>query len=145
MRSWSYLIQVRAVDDKGRQEEESALYVVALPPDEDLLRIVEMECYANQYVPRETAIRYGKAYAVGTDAKIESPEDYGLIGYREDMDLYIFREGLSFEEGLVNVYRILTNELSKRFNFQYIYPVVDVGSPEEEVMLKCLKRSIQST
>ncbi len=144
MRSWSYLIQIRAVDKEGREEESSALYIVALPPDEELLKVVEMECYASHYMPRDTALRLGRAYAVGTDIKVENPEDYGFLGYREDMDLYVFKEGLSFEEGLINVYRLLLKDLSERMELEYVYPVVDVGSPEEEVMLNCLKKSLSA-
>ncbi len=144
MRSWSYLIQIRAVGKEGREEEVSALYIVALPPDDELLRVVEMECYASQYLPGDTALRLGRAYAVGTDIEVKKLEDYGFLGYRKDMDLYIFKEGLSFEEGLTNLYKLLLNYLSERMEFKYVYPVVDIGSPEEEVMLRCLKKALSA-
>ncbi len=141
MRSWNYFIQIKAIG-RDREEEASALYIVALPPDENILKNVEMECYAQEYVPGEIAIKYGRAYAIGTDLQISNPEEYGLIGYRGDMDLYIFKENMSFEEGLVNLYKILITDLSKRMQIEYIYPIVDVGSPPEEVMLDCLKKAI---
>ncbi len=139
MRSWNYYIQVKGIN-REKEEENSALYIVALPPDESLLKLVEMECYAQNYIPMDIAIKYGKAYAIGTDIKLENLQDYKLAQYREDMDLYIFEEGVSFEEGLTNLYKLLIDDLSKKIQFEYVYPVVDVGSPPEEVMINCLKK-----
>ena len=54
MRSWSYLIQVRAQFEDGRVEEEGVLYVVSLPSDpallkdqEELRELIEKE--SNEY------------------------------------------------------------------------------------------------
>ncbi|WP_448588598.1 hypothetical protein [Thermocrinis sp.] len=141
MRSWSYLIQVRAYSDDGRVEEESALYVVSLPPDPEFLKNVELECYATSYLPFQTVLKVAHAYAIGTDAKIEDLERYSLMGYREDMDLYIFKEGVGFKEGLIRVFSLILDLLKARGTYKFIEPVVDVGTPPSELMLECLELS----
>ncbi|MGB9874179.1 MAG: hypothetical protein ACPLRS_04330, partial [Hydrogenobacter sp.] len=62
MRSWVYYIQLRAHYQDGTLKEEGALYVVAVPKDEKL-KDVNMECYAKEYLPQETAIKSAYAYA----------------------------------------------------------------------------------
>lgn len=142
MRSWTYYIEIVAQYMDGREENRSAVYVVALPLEENL-NPVDMECYASEYAPFNLAINYGKAYAVGIDFPLESLEDYQLKGYREDLELYVFKEGLSFEEGLEEVYKILYASLEKE-GLMGIMPILDVGSPPEEVMIKCLKRAVST-
>jgi len=142
MRSWSYLIQVRAQFEDGRVEEEGVLYVVSLPSDPTLLKEVEMECYAVSYITFQTVLRVAQAYALGTDAKIQDLQSYRLQGYREDMDLYIFQEGVSFMEGLTKAYELILNLLKKRGKVVKIEPVVDVGTPPMEVMMECLKSAL---
>ncbi|MFN3471187.1 MAG: hypothetical protein ACK4ZR_01085 [Aquificaceae bacterium] len=127
---------------KGMQEKKSAVYVVALPSDKELSP-VDMECYASEYAPFKLALNHGKAYAIGVDEAIEKPENYKLSGYREDLELYIFKEGLSFREGLVEVYKLLYDSLNKE-DLLAVEPVVDVGSPPKELMLECLKEVISA-
>jgi len=143
MRSWVYYIQLRAFYKDGRVEEEGLLYVVALP-DEEKLKSVDMECYATEYLPQDLALRVAQAYAVGTHLEVKDLSLYGLEFYREEQDLYIFREGISFEEGLVNSYRLLLEELKKRGDIEAVEPVVDVGTPSFEVMYKCLNEAVSS-
>lgn len=142
MRSWVYYIELLAHYEGGRQERKSAVYVVALPSEEKLSP-VEMECYASEYAPFKLTLNYGKAYAVGIDEPIEKPEDYNLAGYRQDLELYIFKEGFSFQEGLMEVYRLLYESLNKE-GLVAVEPIVDVGSPPKELMLECLKKVISA-
>ncbi len=142
MRSWSYLIQVRAQFEDGRVEEEGVLYVVSLPSDPELLKAVEMECYAVSYIPFQTVLKVAQAYALGTDTKIEDLGNYYLQGYREDMDLYIFREGVGFKEGLTKAYELILRLLKKRGKIVKVEPVIDVGTPPAEVMIECLNSAL---
>ncbi|MEJ7620670.1 MAG: hypothetical protein WKI46_07650 [Aquificaceae bacterium] len=142
MRSWVYYIEISAYYQKGSRERASAVYVVALPEDKPL-NPVDMECYASEYAPAKLAIEHGMAYAIGFDEEIKNPQDYDLMGYREDMELYVFKEGLSFKEGLERVYRLLYESIEKE-DLVAIEPVVDVGSPPRELMLECLKRAISA-
>ena len=61
------------------------------------------------------------------------------MGYREDMDLYIFKEGVSFKEGLTKVFLLILDTLKSKGEYERIEPVVDVGTPPLELMLECLK------
>jgi hypothetical protein len=142
MRSWSYLIQVRAQFEDGRVEEEGVLYVVSLPSDPALLKEVEMECYAVSYIPFQTVLRVAQAYALGTDAQIQDLQSYRLQGYREDMDLYIFQEGVGFKEGLTKAYELILSLLKGRGEVVRVEPVVDVGTPPKEVMMECLRSAL---
>ncbi len=142
MRSWVYYIELSAYYQKGKRESISAVYVVALPKDKPLSP-VDMECYASEYAPARLAIEYGMAYAVGFDEQIENLQKYDLMGYREDLELYVFKEGLSFKEGLERVYRLLYENLKKE-ELVAVEPVVDVGSPPKELMLECLKSAIST-
>jgi hypothetical protein len=142
MRSWSYLIQVRAQFEDGRVEEEGVLYVVSLPSDPALLKEVEMECYAVSYIPFQTVLKVAQAYALGTDAEIKDLQNYHLQGYREDMDLYIFQEGVGFKEGLTKAYELILSLLKGRGEVVRIEPVVDVGTPPKEVMMECLRSAL---
>ncbi|MEJ5339651.1 MAG: hypothetical protein ACK42C_02995 [Aquificaceae bacterium] len=142
MRSWVYYIELTGYYREGSRESVSAVYVVALPEDKPL-NPVDMECYASEYAPAKLAIEHGMAYAVGFDERIENLQTYDLMGYREDMELYIFREGLSFQEGLERVYRLLYENL-KKDGLVGVEPIVDVGSPPRELMVECLKRAISA-
>jgi len=142
MRSWSYLIQVRAQFEDGRVEEEGVLYVVSLPSDPALLKEVEMECYVVSYIPFQTVLKVAQAYALGTDAQIKDLQSYRLQGYREDMDLYIFQEGVGFKEGLTKAYELILSLLKGRGEVVRVEPVVDVGTPPKEVMMECLKSAL---
>jgi hypothetical protein len=142
MRSWSYLIQVRAQFEDGRMEEEGVLYVVSLPSDPALLKEVEMECYAVSYIPFQTVLKVAQAYALGTDAQIKDLQNYRLQGYREDMDLYIFQEGVGFKEGLTKAYELILSLLKERGEVVKVEPVVDVGTPPKEVMMECLRSAL---
>ncbi len=142
MRSWVYYIELLGYYEKGSKDRVSAVYVVALPEDKPL-NPVDMECYASEYAPAKLAIEHGMAYAIGFDEEITNPQDYDLMGYREDMELYVFKEGLSFKEGLERVYRLLYESIEKE-DLVAIEPVVDVGSPPRELMLECLKRAIST-
>ncbi len=142
MRSWSYLIQVRTQFEDGRVEEEGVLYVVSLPSDPELLKAVEMECYAVSYIPFQTVLKVAQAYALGTDTQIEDLGSYHLQGYREDMDLYIFREGVGFKEGLIKAYELILRLLKKRGKIIKVEPVIDVGTPPVEVMIECLNSAL---
>jgi len=139
MRSWVYYIQLRAYYQDGSIKEEGALYVFAVPLDEKL-KEVGMECYAKEYIPQETVIKSAYAYAIGTDIPIEDKD----LHYREDLDLYIFNEGVSFEEGLTKVYKILLEHLKKFGELRMVEPVVDVGTPSANVMYSCLKRALST-
>ncbi|MCS7263130.1 MAG: hypothetical protein N3C13_05355 [Aquificaceae bacterium] len=138
MRSWVYYIELVGHYEGGRKEKASAVYVVALP-EEEPLPAVDMECYASEYVPAKLAITHGKAYALGVEEPIEDPQRYRLKGYREDLELYVFQEGLSFQEGLEQVYRLLYESLNGE-TLLALEPVVDVGSPPRELMMECLKK-----
>lgn len=143
MRSWVYLIGIRAHYQDGRVKEASAVYVVALPSEQELAQ-VNMECYASEYLPQNIAISAGKAYAVGTDWEIKEPERFKIKGMREDLELYIFQEGLNFEDGLVAVFRILCEELYREGKPISLEPIVDVGSPSYELMVECLRKALSA-
>ncbi|ADC89882.1 hypothetical protein Thal_1250 [Thermocrinis albus DSM 14484] len=143
MRSWSYLIQLRGYTERGEAKEASALYVVSVPMDENILKATGMECYATHYLPPSAAVLQGMAYAVGIDRVLQNPEEYRIMGYREDMDLYIFKEGVTFKEGLVEVFRLLLEELSSQGVVE-VMPVLDVGSPPEDVMMECLQKALSA-
>ncbi len=138
MRSWVYYIELLGYYQDGKKEKVSAVYVVALPEDKPL-NPVEMECYASEYAPAKLAIEYGMAYAIGFDEKIENLQNYHLMGYREDMELYIFKEGLGFKEGLEKVFKLLYDNLKKQ-DLVAVEPALDVGSPPKELMTECLKK-----
>jgi hypothetical protein len=101
-----------------------------------------MECYAVSYIPFQTVLRVAQAYALGTDAQIKDLQSYHLQGYREDMDLYIFQEGVGFKEGLTKVYELILSLLKGRGEVVRVEPVVDVGSPPTEVMMECLRSAL---
>ncbi|MFN3598349.1 MAG: hypothetical protein ACK4VK_01230 [Aquificaceae bacterium] len=141
MRSWVYYVELLGHYEDGSFEKKSAVYVVAFPLEG--LSPVDMECYAMEYAPANLAINHGKAYAVGVDEDIKNPESYSLAGYREDLELYVFNEGLSFEEGLEEVFKILLDNFNKE-RLKGFVPLVDVGSPPEEIMVKCLKKVLSA-
>jgi hypothetical protein len=128
--------------EDGRVEEEGVLYVVSLPSDPTLLKEVEMECYAVSYIPFQTVLKVAQAYALGTDAQIKDLQSYRLQGYREDMDLYIFQEGVGFKEGLTKAYELILSLLKGRGEVVKVEPVVDVGTPPKEVMMECLRSAL---
>ncbi|MFN3947875.1 MAG: hypothetical protein ACK4LA_07300 [Aquificaceae bacterium] len=141
MKSWVYYVELLGHYEDGSVEKRSAVYVVALPLEG--LNPVDMECYAKEYAPANLAIDHGKAYAVGVDEEIKDLERYSLIGYREDLELYLFKEGLGFEKGLEEVFKILLEGFDKK-RLKGLVPLVDVGSPPESLMVKCLKRILSA-
>ncbi|RMH01360.1 MAG: hypothetical protein D6699_06900 [Aquificota bacterium] len=143
MRSWVYLIGLRGYYEDGKAKESSAVYVVALPPQQELAQ-VNMECYATEYLPQNIALTVGKAYAVGTDWEIKEPERFKIKGFREDLELYVFEEGLSFEEGLIEVLRIVYEDLANGGKLLSVEPVIDVGTPSTQFMLECVKKAIST-
>lgn len=143
MRSWVYYIQLRAHYKGGKIKEEGALYVVAIPSDEKL-KSVDIECYAKEYLPQEMALKLAQAYAVGTDISLKDLSHYGLATYREDLDLYVFHEGISFEEGLIEVYKILLDHLEKIGEIEFVEPIVDIGTPSTDLMYNCLNKALSA-
>lgn len=143
MRSWNYLIALEGITKDGKKLEESALYIVAIPA-EDILKAVEMECYASNYLPADAVLKYGQAYAIGVDHDIKDLDRYDISHYREDLGLYVFKEGVNFTDGLTNVFRLLLDMMKARESVDMVRPVVDVGSPPEEIMLMCLERSLST-
>ncbi len=144
MRSWTYYIQLVGRDKKGVSENESALYIVAVPMNNDIFKEVLINCYASHYLPEDNAIKYGFAYALGVDFEIQDLDKYGLQFLREEDELYIFKENINMKEGLINVYRILMDRLTEKgYNADFdIY--TDVGSPSEELMRECLLKAMRS-
>ncbi|MGC8677757.1 MAG: hypothetical protein ACP5UF_06045 [Hydrogenobaculum sp.] len=135
LKSWSYYIQLRAYDESGNIKEDSALYIVGLPIIDDVMKAVEMECYAQNYIPQEFAIAYGKAYAIGTDMDdIKNLSNYKLNAYDKETDLYIFNENVNFHEGLEQVFRILLEQSFKDFELIKVEPVIDVSIPPTETL-----------
>jgi hypothetical protein len=141
MRSWVYYIELLAHKEGGRTQSLSAVYVVALPEEEELSK-VSLECYATEYAPIQLALNHGKAYAVGVDWEPKDLKSYRLKGFREDLELYVFEEGLSFKEGLVEVYRLLLSELGDKTIA--VEPLIDVGSPPKELLFECLKKALSA-
>lgn len=140
MKSWVYYLQLLARKEDSKTQVLSCVYVVALPKDE-ALSPVELECYASEYLPHELARKKAHAYALGPEEDIKDPSRFRLKGYRQDLELYIFQEGLSFEEGLTEAFRVM---LDNAKGIVSVEPILDVGSPPREVLLSCLKRAIDS-
>ncbi len=141
-KSWSYYIQLRAYDENGNVREDSALYIVGLPITDEILQAVEMECYAQNYIPQEFAIMYGKAYAIGTDIDIKNLEDYKLKAYDQETDLYIFNENVNFHEGLEQVFRLLLDKSFKGIEPSKVEPVIDVGIPPVETLREVFEKVV---
>ena len=144
MRSWTYFIQLLGRNEKGESMQEGALYIVAVPTDKNLFQAQKLSCYSDHFLPEESAVDYGMAYAVGVDFKIENFEDYGLSFFREDEELYIFREGIPMKEGLKNVYRLLMDKLRNEGYGKDFDTVVDMGNPSEDLMRECLLEAIKT-
>ncbi|NPA41288.1 MAG: hypothetical protein GXO18_03345 [Aquificae bacterium] len=143
MRSWTYFIQLVGRNEKGETMQEGALYIVAVPTDRNLFQQQKLSCFSEHYLPEESAINHGKAFAVGVEFEVENPEDYGLQFFREDDELYIFKEGISMKEGLRNVYRLLMDRLQKLGYGKDFDPVPDMGNPSENLMRECLLEAIK--
>lgn len=144
MRSWTYYIQLIGRNIKGESVQESALYIVAIPLEEGILKEVNINCYAKHYLPEDEAVGRGLAYAVGVDFEIRNLERYGLQFFREDEELYIFKRDISMKEGLTNVYRLLMDRLSERGYGADFDICMDVGNPSEELMRECLLEAIRN-
>ncbi len=110
-KSWNDFIEIVAYDKEGNTMEISALYIVAVPADDKLEKDVGFQCYRPTYIPRELVKQIGKAYGVALEFDIEDFEKYKIKGYRPDIDLYVFNEGLSYDEGLEQVFKILETQL----------------------------------
>jgi len=112
-KSWNKFIELRAYDKDGNTKDASALYIVAVPADDRLERDIDFGCYRPTYIPQSTVEKIGKAYGVATEFNIEDPEKYDIVGYRPDLDLYVFKEGMSYEEGLQKVKSILVDYIKE--------------------------------
>ncbi len=110
-KSWNHFVEMVAFDEEGNTREISALYIVAVPNPDKLERDVGFGCYRPTYIPKDVVEKIGKAYGVATEFDIKEPEKYDIIGYRPDIDLYVFKEGLTYKEGLDRVYQILKDTL----------------------------------
>ncbi|GEM_PF-798626 len=144
MRSWTYFIQLVGRNEKGESLEEGALYIVAVPTDRNLFQAQRLSCFSEHFLPEESAIQHGKAFAVGVDFEIDNPESYGLKFFREDDELYIFEEGIPMKEGLKRVYRLLMERLKKQGYGKDFDTIVDMGNPSEELMRECLLEAIKT-
>lgn len=143
MRSWTYFIQLAGRNDEGEVAQEGALYIVAVPTDKNLFQAQRLSCYSEHYLPEESAVKYGKAFALGVEFDIKDLEAYGLSFYREDDELYIFKEGISMKEGLRNVYRLLMDRLRGMGYGKDFDTIVDMGNPSEDLMRECLLEAIK--
>ncbi len=145
MKSWTYFIQLVGRNKEGDSEVEGALYIVAVPTDKNLTMAQKFSCFSESYLPEENAINHGKAFAVGVDFKVENPERYGLAFYREEDELYIFKEDISMKDGLKNVYSLLMEELRKRGYGDDFDTMVDMGNPSENFLRECLLEAIKNS
>ncbi len=144
MRSWTYFIQLVGRNRKGESKQEGALYIVAIPPGENMVKEVTFSCYADHYLPEENAVNYGMAYALGIDFELNDIEKYGLSFYRGEEGLYIFKEGISMKKGLTNVFRILMEKL-KESGYAIDFDIyVDVGNPSDDLMRECLLEAMRN-
>ncbi len=143
MRSWTYFIQLVGRNEKGESMQEGALYIVAVPTDKNLFQAQKLSCFSEHYLPEESAINHGKAFAVGVEFEVKKPEDYGLSFFREEDELYIFREGIPMKEGLKSVYRLLMDRLRELGYGKDFDTVVDMGNPSEDLMRECLLEAIK--
>ncbi len=144
MRSWTYFIQLIGRNRKGESKQEGALYIVAVPPGENMFKEVTLSCYADHYLPEENAVNYGMAYALGIDFEIEDMERFGIGFYREEEGLYIFKEGISMKEGLKNVFKILMRKLKEDGYGADFDIYVDVGNPSDDLMRECLLEAMRN-
>lgn len=112
-KSWNHFVELKAYDKDGNEKEISALYIVAVPKDDRLERDIDFKCYRPTYIPKNVVEKIGKAYGVATEFNIKQPEKYNIIGYRPDLDLYVFKENVTFEEGLEKVHEILIDHLKE--------------------------------
>ncbi len=112
-KSWNQFIEMIAYDKEGNTRNVSALYVVAIPNADRLEKNVDFSCYRPTYISKDIAEKIGKAYGVSTEFDIKEPEKYNILGYRPDLDLYIFKENISFQEGLEKIYEILKDYLKE--------------------------------
>jgi len=143
MRSWTYFVQLVGRNEKGEKRQEGALYIVAVPTDRDLFQAQRLSCYSEHYLPEENAVNYGMAFAVGVEFEVRRPEDYGLSFFREEDELYIFKEGIPMKEGLKRVYALLMDRLRELGYGKDFDTVVDMGNPSEELMRECLLEAIK--
>ena len=144
MRSLSYLIRLVGVNEKGQTKQEEALYIVAVPMDENLLKEVKYSCFSQHYVPEARAVEYGLAYAVGVDFEIKDLEKYGLNFFSEEDELYIFKEGITMKEGLKNVYKLLMDKLREEGFGKDFEVIKDIGAPSLNLMHECLAEAIKN-
>ncbi|NPA52719.1 MAG: hypothetical protein GXO22_07470 [Aquificae bacterium] len=112
-KSWNQYVEIIAYDEEGNKKELSALYIVAVPQQDKLEKDIDFKCYRPTYIPRELVEKIGRAYGVATEFDIKNPEKYDIIGYRPDLDLYVFKEGMTFKEGLERIYKIFKDKLEE--------------------------------
>ncbi len=143
MRSWTYFIQLVGRNEKGEAMQEGALYIVAVPTDMNLFQQQKLSCFSEHYLPEESAIKHGKAFAVGVEFPVENPEKYDLAFFREDDELYIFKENIPMKEGLKKVYRLLMDRLKSLGYGVDFDTVFDMGNPSEDFMRECLLEAIK--
>ncbi len=143
MRSWTYFIQLVGRNEKGEEMHEGALYIVAVPTDKNLFQAQKLSCFSEHYLPEESAVNYGKAFAVGVEFEVKNPEDYGLSFFREEDELYVFKEGISMKEGLKSVYKLLMDRLSELGYGKDFDTIFDMGNPSEDLMRECLLEAIK--
>jgi len=143
MRSWTYFIQLVGRNEKGEAMQEGALYIVAVPTDRNLFQAQKLSCFSEHYLPEESAINHGKAFAVGVEFEVKNPEEYGISFFREEDELYIFKEGINMKEGLKNVYRLLMDRLKEQGYGKDYDTLFDMGNPSENLMRECLLEAIK--
>ena len=144
MRSWTYLIHLVGVNEKGETKQEEALYIVAVPTDKNLFKDVKYSCYSTHYLPEESAVNYGQAYALGVDFEIKDLDKYGLNFFNKIEELYIFKEGISMKEGLKNVYKLLMDKLKEEGYGKDFEVIKDLGAPSLNLMHECLAEAIKN-
>ncbi len=125
-KSWNQYVEITAYDKEGNSRKVHALYIVAVPAEDKLEKEIDFKCYRPTYIPKDIVQKIGKAYGVATEFDIDNPEKYEIIGYRPDLDLYVFKEGLTFEEGLEKILQIMKDYLKKEnFEASRIETVID--------------------
>ncbi len=116
-KSYNHYIELIAYDKKGNTKNISILYIVAVPENDAVEREIDFQCYRPTYMPKNIVEKIGKAYGIAVEFDIKNPEKYSMLGYRPDLDLYVFKEGMSFEEGLEKIKKIVSDYL-KEENFE---------------------------
>lgn len=114
---YNHYIELLAYDKNGNTKNISILYIVAVPENDAVERKIDFQCYRPTYMPKNIVEKIGKAYGIAVEFDIKNPEKYSMLGYRPGLDLYVFKEGMSFEEGLEKIKEIVSDYL-KEENFE---------------------------